>query len=234
MRRFLFLVALAGLTAAAVHGGPNPVRADGGVTVTVSSARPASTPGVPIDFTVTVTNTTAAPVTLSFSTGQMFDVVVSSPNGIMVWQWSRGKLFAQVLTSRTLAAGESITFAAQWNSRTENGLAAVTGVYVVTATLTAQTRIDSAPAMFVIGEEQALPGPGCVTLTSHFADGTPIELVAATFSPASALQSIWRQSGREWQGWSSDNAIANNLRTVDARDSLRVCLRGPATWITPA
>lgn len=35
-------------------------------------------------------------------------------NDAPVWQWSAGQSFAQPLTTRTLAVGESITYEAHW------------------------------------------------------------------------------------------------------------------------
>jgi hypothetical protein len=63
----------------------------------------------------TVTNISAAPVQLDFRSTQQYDFLVrASVTGALVWQWSAGRGFATMLTSRSLAAGESATFTEHW------------------------------------------------------------------------------------------------------------------------
>jgi hypothetical protein len=108
----------------------------------------------------------------------------------------------------------------------------LTSVYAVTGQLMSAGRPTSAPALFVIGETQALPA-GCSAVTSAFADGTPAELVAATFESPDALAGLWRLDGSRWLGWSPAPDAPNDLTTINLRDRLRICLTSPTRWITP-
>ena len=67
-----------------------------------------------VTFTLSVTNSLAVPATLQFSSGQQFDFQVFRADGMPVWTWSADKGFTLALTSRTLAAGETVTYSATW------------------------------------------------------------------------------------------------------------------------
>lgn len=77
--------------------------------------------GKPVTFTLTVKNTGAAPVTFSFATAQRFDVVIWNDDCVEVWRWSRGRMFAQIVGSLSLAAGGTATFTIPWNQRDQAG-----------------------------------------------------------------------------------------------------------------
>lgn len=81
-----------------------------------------------------ITNTTSRPIEFSFPTSQRYDFVVARPSGEVVWRWSEGMAFLQVLSQATLAPGESWDMEAVW----EPG--SVTGELVATARLTAAER----------------------------------------------------------------------------------------------
>jgi hypothetical protein len=63
-----------------------------------------------------VTNVTSEPITLEFMTGQRYDFVVGRTDGTAVWRWSEDRSFTQALGQETLAAGESVRYAATWRS----------------------------------------------------------------------------------------------------------------------
>jgi hypothetical protein len=101
-------------------------------------------PTDPIKMTLTVKNTRKETVTLEFSSGQRYDFEIrrgKDGKGEIVWQWARGRMFAQMLTSTKLEPGKTLSFTetatkerigpARWTPLT---LAA--GVYTVTAKLT--------------------------------------------------------------------------------------------------
>lgn len=231
MRRLLvFSLSLALLLTALPRG----LAAQGALEVSLSADRTAYPVGTPVTLTFTVRNRGDAPLTLAFPSGQMFDLVIGPPDSpAVVWRWSQGQFFTQALTSRTLAPGEALTLTATWDQRNQAGLQVPTGVYAATAVLLAGGRPTAGPVRFVIGEEQPLPGPGCFTVRSAFPNGTPVEVVAGAISPADALLAIWRPEGRGWLGWTRAADAPVNLRTVGFGDRLRLCLSGPARWITP-
>ena len=90
-----------------------------------------------------VTNPQSAPVTLEFSSGQQYDFQVRRPDGAVVWTWSADKVFTAALTSRTLAAGETLTFRETW-SPTERG------TLIAEERLTSTSHVAAATAGFTI------------------------------------------------------------------------------------
>jgi len=85
-----------------------------------------------VHFVLQVTNTSAAPVTLNFSSGQLFDFMVSR-DGREVWRWSAERMFTQALRSERLDAGDTRTYTAAWRpSPRTPGEYVVAGVLMAT------------------------------------------------------------------------------------------------------
>jgi hypothetical protein len=109
-------------------GAPPPLRPP--VTIGASSsvlqpALRATASAADVTLTFTVTNASAAPVQLDFNSAQQYDFIVrSTATGTVVWQWSTEMVFAAVLTSRTLAAGESATYTAHWTPTSKGAFSA--------------------------------------------------------------------------------------------------------------
>jgi hypothetical protein len=82
------------------------------VAFTVALDAPVYKSGESVDMLVRLTlrNTHAQPVTLSFSSSQRYDMRVWNDKGQVVYTWSADKLFAQVLGSEVVGPGER-TFA---------------------------------------------------------------------------------------------------------------------------
>jgi hypothetical protein len=76
---------------------------------------------VTVTFTLRVTNPRDAAITMQFPTTQQFDFRVRRLDGTTLWTWSETRDFAQVLTARTLAAHETVTWTATWTP-TQKGL----------------------------------------------------------------------------------------------------------------
>lgn len=53
--------------------------------------------GEPITLSLTVTNQTQQPIRLQFRDSQRYDFVIENETGKIVWRWSEGHLFAQML-----------------------------------------------------------------------------------------------------------------------------------------
>ncbi len=231
MRRLLLALSLA----AALAASTGPASAQSPLVVTVRTDRTAYEPGAPVTLTVIASNPTNAPVTLNFSTGQIYDAIISAaPGGAEVWRWSGGRFFTQALANRTVAPGESLTFTETWNQRTMADTLVAPGVYTVEGVVTARPRLPSAPVTFVIGDARPLSGPGCTMVTATLPAGTPVTVVAGTVESREALRGIWKRDGDRWLGWSPEAAGPNDLREVNPRDELRLCLAGPTRWFVPA
>lgn len=68
-------------------------------------------------ITLTLTNPTKQAVSVTFPSGQKFDLLLrkvgkSNTAPVVVWQWSRGMMFTQMVTSTSIAPGKSIQFSA--------------------------------------------------------------------------------------------------------------------------
>lgn len=85
--------------------------------------------GAPVDVTLTLRNAGPAAVALSFATAQRFDVVVYDDDCKEIWRWSRGRMFAQVLGSLTVAPGEIVTYRVRWDQRDQGGRQVRLGAY---------------------------------------------------------------------------------------------------------
>ena len=80
-------------------------------------------------LTFTVTNNTAQPQLLSFSTSQQAEFVASGSSGAPpVWRWSDGVAFAQLVNIVTVQPGATLTNSASWR--------APKGTWLVSARLT--------------------------------------------------------------------------------------------------
>lgn len=82
---------------------------DSTLVATITTDRPAYAPGDPITLTLTLRNTTSAPVTLEFATSQRYDFTIEDARAPL-WRWSTGQMFAQMLGEETLAAGDSVVY----------------------------------------------------------------------------------------------------------------------------
>ena len=96
-------------------------------------------------LTYTVRNTSSAPITWQFSSGQQYEVDVVSASGAVVRRWSDGRAFTMALTSFTLAAGASKTFTIELDLKDKAGNQ-LSGTYALKAYLAARNGQPSAAA----------------------------------------------------------------------------------------
>jgi hypothetical protein len=66
-----------------------------------------------VHFRYDVTNEGEEPIDLQFSSAQTHDVVVLDGDE-EVWRYSADRMFAQMLQSKTVDAGETVSFEAEW------------------------------------------------------------------------------------------------------------------------
>lgn len=84
-------------------------------------------------ITLEVKNTSALPVTTSYSTSQKYDFTARDSSGAIVWTWSYGKSFGSS-TSKTFAAGETWVVQEVWTFADNAGNAALDDTYSITGT----------------------------------------------------------------------------------------------------
>jgi len=97
----------------------------------------------PVKLTFTVKNPTKSPVKLMFG-GMKYDFEIrkgKSPSGEKIWQWSQGRMFAQIVTQTTLDPGKQLTYTETFtpgeNGPTNKLIPALDpGIYTATGILT--------------------------------------------------------------------------------------------------
>jgi hypothetical protein len=98
-----------------------------------------------VRWSFTVENRGAEPQTLRFASGQRGDVLLEA-GGEERYRWSSGRLFAAVLSERTLPPGD------EWSFALDDVLAVEPGTYSLTATVTAEPRLPVVRREIVVGE----------------------------------------------------------------------------------
>jgi hypothetical protein len=91
--------------------------------------------GEAVGITFIVENRGKEAATLHFPSAQQHDVWVVK-DGREVWRWSRGRAFAQMLTSLTIPAGGRKTFRVTWAQTDQKGDQVGPGAYSIFAQLT--------------------------------------------------------------------------------------------------
>lgn len=131
----LLLITAVGIAAAV----PSTVveKTEGALSLTASVKKTSFLVGEPVEVTLNIKPTGAGSVTLAFQSGQKFDFVVRYPRGGDVWVWSHDKVFTQALESKTVQAGEILTYRGTWDQRDLQGRRVEPGTYEVVATLAA-------------------------------------------------------------------------------------------------
>jgi hypothetical protein len=84
------------------------------VAVSIKTDKKSYGPKDPIKLTMTVKNPGKSPVRLMFTSGMKYDLEIrkgKTRNGASMWQWSRGRMFTQMISNTTLDAGKTLTFA---------------------------------------------------------------------------------------------------------------------------
>lgn len=118
----------------------------GPVALNVAMDKKTYAVGQPIQVTLTARNTTKAPVSLAFSSGQRYDLTIhrgARGEGPQVYQWSRGMMFSMMVSSKTLDPGKTLTFAVMIPTKNGAGrsFAPLTpGTYRLDAVLTTMPR----------------------------------------------------------------------------------------------
>lgn len=70
--------------------------------------------GTTITVKYTITNLTDKPLVLTFPSAQQYDWTITNAEGNLIYRWSDGRAFAQVITQLTIPAGASEGFESSW------------------------------------------------------------------------------------------------------------------------
>ncbi len=85
--------------------------------------------GEPITLVMTIRNRTDSPQSIMLPSSQSYDCSVSTADGREVWRWSKGVMFAQVITELKLSPGESKSYSQIWDQKADDGTMLPPGRY---------------------------------------------------------------------------------------------------------
>jgi hypothetical protein len=105
--------------------------------------------GEPIVMTLEVVNRTDRGITLTFPTAQRYDFVVRHGKAI-VWQWSDGRMFAQVLGRYELAPRDTIAYEYRWDQTLMDGTKPGLGAYTIEGMLMISPPLETGAKTFGI------------------------------------------------------------------------------------
>ncbi|MGE5587839.1 MAG: LysM peptidoglycan-binding domain-containing protein [Clostridia bacterium] len=88
--------------------------------------------GEPVRLSLSKTNVTTSPVTITYRSSQRFDFIVTRDTR-EIWRWSAGRFFTFAIERVSLPPGENLIFLQVWNQTTNEGVPVTPGVYTVTA-----------------------------------------------------------------------------------------------------
>lgn len=130
-----WLGVLVGVIVLAAAAAPVMVdRVEGSLRYEAAIPRRTFAPGEFVDATITVRNIGSTSVSLTFTSGQRYDLIVRRPRGDEVWRWSHDKAFIQVIQSITLKPQESLPpFRDGWDQRDFQGRRVDPGAYEMLA-----------------------------------------------------------------------------------------------------
>ena len=110
-----------------------------------------------VAFYFELINLSGVPQTLTFNTGQQFEITVTDENGKEVYRYSDGKVFTEVIWEKTINAGESLKWQDVWDMTDKEGNRAEPGKYKAVITIPANP-----------GEEGEKPDLSQLTTTVEF------------------------------------------------------------------
>jgi hypothetical protein len=122
VKRLLLLLPLVLLGCSSTSGGS----ADARVTYAPDPLRPG-----PVTWTVTITNDSDDDLELTFPSGQRAEVTLRREGGV-VYQWSRGKLFTQVVGHETVKSGGNTAYTLEGELDVEPGEYELTAMVTTT------------------------------------------------------------------------------------------------------
>ena len=133
---------------------PKPKRGAGAVAqananlpVVLKSDKATYRRGETLSFTMTLRNASDQTQTLTFNSGQNFDLIArragADANAAPVWRWATGKAFTFEIRDVSLRPGEARDFTATWDQSVGDVQAVPRGSYVVTAEIASVPRLPS-------------------------------------------------------------------------------------------
>ena len=100
-------------------------------------------------ITLEVTNKADRTVTLTFPTAQRYDFIIKKGKQT-IWQWSAGRMFAQVVGRYELAPGDTISYEYTWDQTGADGTKPGLGAYTIEGLLMLSPPFRVGPKTFGI------------------------------------------------------------------------------------
>lgn len=120
-------------------------------TVTLTTGKLSYAPGEAIDWRYTLYNGNDQPLVLTFTSGQTYDLIVSQ-GGKAIARWSTGKVFTDVMSTRTVMMGETMELKGSWQLPKELAPGTYDLEFVLTSTTTEPT---GAKTQFAVAKASA-------------------------------------------------------------------------------
>jgi hypothetical protein len=107
-------------------------------TVTLTTGKLSYVPGEAIDWRYTLYNGNDHPLDLTFTSSEIYDLILRQ-GGRVIARWSTGKMFADVMSTRTVMMGETMELKGSWQVPTELAVGTYDLEFVLTSTSTEPT-----------------------------------------------------------------------------------------------
>jgi hypothetical protein len=147
-----------------------------------------------VQLTLQVKNTSALPLTISFSSGKQYDFAARDANGATIWAWSHGKSFNPNPSQRVLSPGETWTIQETWAFVGNDGQPVLDGAYTVSGTFLGN----------YLGKSGSKTGEQAVTLTTS-------DYLQVSFS---TNKSVYRRGDRATLTLTLTNTAPTSLTVV--------------------
>ncbi len=156
MKKLLIVIMIAALALTVSVRQANAADPPAGIryappTVTLTTGKLSYAPGEAIDWRYTLYNGNDQPLVLTFTSGQTYDLIVRQ-GGKAIARWSTGKMFTDVMSTRTVMMGETMELKGSWQLPAELAAGAYDLEFVLTSTTTEPT---GAKTQFTVGKASA-------------------------------------------------------------------------------
>ncbi|MDB4917685.1 MAG: hypothetical protein JWM95_5329 [Gemmatimonadetes bacterium] len=97
-----------------------------------------------VSLALNVTNTASTPAAVTFSSGQHCEfTIIDAVTGATVWTWSANKSFTQALSTESIGAHTTVTYAATWKPTQK-------GSFIAVGSLVSQSHHADAKVLFTV------------------------------------------------------------------------------------
>ena len=118
-------------------------------TAALTTGKLSYMPSEAIEWRYTLYNGNDQPLVLTFTSSQVYDLILRESGGRMIARWSTDRMFADVMSTRTVMMGETVELKGSWQLPTELALGTYDLEFVLTSTTTEPT---GAKTQFAVGK----------------------------------------------------------------------------------